>query len=62
MHAIGLIRGLIREENELEQQMEEMLARYILPELTGNQPLMRTRACQTYAAFGDMKFDSKHLQ
>jgi len=39
--------------------MEEMLIRYILPELKSEQSFMRLRACQTYGVFGDMKFQNQ---
>lgn len=43
--------------------MEEMLFRYILPELDSGIPFLRARACWTYGIFGSMKFtDINHVE
>ena len=63
MLAIGIIRDEIWKQDELRNQMEEMLVRYILPELSSDQPFMRLRASQTYGIYGDIKFkDENHVK
>jgi len=53
MYAIGTLREEIMGDKELKGQMENMLKKYIAPELKSPQPFMRLRACQTYGVFGD---------
>ena len=43
--------------------MEQFLRRYILPELSSKEPLMRSRASWMYGAFGDLDFkDNDHIK
>lgn len=43
--------------------MEEVLVRYILPELSSAQAFLRIRACETYCAYNTVKFeDDNHLK
>jgi len=43
--AIGTLRDEISDQKDLKAEMENMLKTYVLPELSSEIPLMRSRAC-----------------
>ena len=45
MYAIGTLKDKIWKQEKLKGAMEDMLIRYILPELGSAQPFLRQRAC-----------------
>ncbi len=62
MFAIGTLQDEIEGQADLNEQMEQMLVQFVLPELKSEQPFMRLRACQTYGVYGDLKIkDESHI-
>ena len=56
MLAIGAIRDQVMKHSELKDAAEEILVKYIFPELNSGQALLRVRACLTYGIYADLEF------
>lgn len=55
--AIGHLHDLIMVYDELVTNMEPMLVQHVLPDLTSEQPFLRSRACWLYGEYGDLTFN-----
>ena len=63
MHGLAVLNHQVLTDEACSKEMEEVLVRYILPELSSAQPFLRIRACETYCAYHTVKFaDDNHLK
>lgn len=57
--AIGKLKNIIQKNESLKQQMEELLAKYVLPEFQSQHGFMQARACWVFGKYGNIQFQNK---
>lgn len=60
MHAFGLLSAHMA--HGYQEQAEQLLQQFILPELTSENPLLKARACWVYGQFGNFPIQQEHLK